>query len=240
MGGGKKKLKNFQRPRLVKLLKAVALLLERSPLTGVEIMRGIGEISPGDRHLGASQKRAFERLKEDLLSLGVSLEKASCVDGPNAEETIGTIYNISRRRYVFRDPGLDDEEQMALNLLRQVIARDESFPLRPQLAQAFHKIAALRPMKEPTTAMAAAPDLAEPTHDPSVLDRLVAASFRNQVVRFEYLTFHSNTKRMRVVEPYGFFTRKGSGTLSAGTRISRRFVSFAWGGLPRRRGSRSA
>lgn len=209
-------MKNYQRPRLIQLLKTVALLLEGEPLSGAEIMAGIGAAPEGTRVLDASQKRAFERLKEDLADLGVRLEKhqgtestiESRSDGRDGHAT--TLYAIPPRRYMLRDLHLSDSERTALHLLAKVLGKEEGFPLRPNLGQALQKLSAYssRPHEEPIPPVDGPPLPTTPGHDPEILDRLMTAAASRFPVEFEYNSFHSKTTRPRKIEPYGFFSRE--------------------------------
>jgi predicted DNA-binding transcriptional regulator YafY len=203
-------MKQMQIPRLVRLLKAVALLLERphTPLSGVELMQGIGEVSEEVEVLNDSQRRAFERIKEDLRDIGVPLEtKQIGIDENTA------VYSIPQQKYTLLNLNLTGEEQVILNLIRQVLAEEENFPLRANLGMALQKISSYAPYlfgelsEKPY--VAGSPEPVPAKQDQEILDLLVEAGANQHPVTFEYSAFNSNTTRKREVEPYGFFTRKG-------------------------------
>ena len=200
-------MRNFNRPRLVTLLKATAFLLDNSHsrVTGAEFMRELGEVPPDTQNLNDTQRRAFERLKEDLRGLGVPLESTDS-DGQ-------AVYWVPPRQYALRDLGLTSEEELCLSLIREVLDEEQSFPLRANLGMALQKISAVarNPFRESTSCgvILGSPDPVEPRQNPEILDRLVAAGGDHHPVSFIYSAFHSETTRKRTVEPYGFFTRRG-------------------------------
>lgn len=215
-------MSNLSRPRLIRLLKAVAVLLDntRQPMTGAELMSQIGEIDPGVQSLNETQRRAFERLKEDLREHGVPLESKSTTgvcfegnEGAENHEIFQTVYWIPARQYALRDLGLTSEEELVLSLIREVLSEEEGFPLRANLGMALQKISAVarNPFHESTrqNVISPSPEPVKPRQDPEILDRLVAAGSDHHPVSFIYSAFHSETIRERRVEPYGFFTRKG-------------------------------
>lgn len=198
---------NYTQSRLVTLLKATAYLLDRphNPVTGVEMMRELDLVPKDTKTLDDTQRRAFERIKEELRDLGVPLDSVE-LDGQAA-------YRICINQYALRDLKLTTEEELVLSLLGEVLAGEESFPLRPNLGLAIQKISAATasPLARRTDrkVISGSPDPVEPRHNPAILDKLVDAGSHNHPVSFSYSSFHSETTSKRHVEPYGFFTRKG-------------------------------
>lgn len=213
---------NLSRPRLVRLLKAVAVLLDHThqPLTGAELMCQVGEIDDHTQILNDSQRRAFERLKEDLRNHGIPLESKSTTgthfeggEGSEQREVYQTVYWIPARQYALRNLGLTSEEELVLSLIREVLAEEQGFPLRANLGMALQKISAVsrNPYHDSSRrdVISGSPEPIQPRHDPEILDRLVVAGGEHHPVSFIYSAFHSETTRERKIEPYGFFTRKG-------------------------------
>lgn len=100
--------------KLERLLNLTALLLDTTrPLTAEEIHRQL-EVYPRDH---ASFRRAFERDKDELRSMGLPLR---------VEKVPGTMpavdgYRIPRDEYALRDPGLDTDELAALHLAASAV-----------------------------------------------------------------------------------------------------------------------
>ena len=99
--------------KLERLLNLTALLLAaRIPVTAEEIRRQLGY--PEEQ---ASFRRAFERDKDELRSMGIPLRVESvpgrmpAVDG----------YRIPREEYALRDPGLTTDELAALHLAASAV-----------------------------------------------------------------------------------------------------------------------
>jgi proteasome accessory factor B len=100
-------------PKLERLLNLTALLLAaRLPVTAEEIQRQLDY--PEDK---TSFRRAFERDKEELRSMGIPLEiepvpgRSPAIDG----------YRIPRDEYALRDPGLTTDELAALHLAASAV-----------------------------------------------------------------------------------------------------------------------
>lgn len=210
---------DFKRPQLIRLLKAAALLLDNSRtwMTGVEIMLEIGAIGPEVVSLGDADRRTFERLKTDLRNLGLELElkqdetRSVWGDG-GARETTTASYRLARREVVLRNLSLTEQEATVLSHLREVLAQEEGFPLRADLGQALQKLAAVSPRIFAGTEenpVAPSPQPVPPRQEVSLLDQLIGAAAERHPVSFEYTAFHSDSTRVRDVDPYGFFTRRG-------------------------------
>jgi proteasome accessory factor B len=103
--------------KLERLLNLTALLLETPrPLAAQEIRERLGAY-PADTD---AFRRAFERDKDDLRSMGVPLE---------VQEVPGVVplvegYRIPKDRYYLRDPGLSPDELAALRLAASVVQLD--------------------------------------------------------------------------------------------------------------------
>ncbi len=199
-------MRNFAQSRLITLLKATAFLLDRphTPVTSAEFMREIGEVSQDTQSLDDTQRRAFERIKEDLRDLGVPLETVNLDDQ--------SLYRIQERQYALRNLGLSSQEEVVLSFIARLLAEEEGFPLRGNLGLALQKISAVtaNPIKpNGENAISGSPSPVEPRQNPEILDRLVAAGGEHHPVSFKYSSFHSETTTQRNVEPYGFFTRRG-------------------------------
>lgn len=100
--------------KLERLLNLTALLLDTErPITAEAIQDQIGSY-PRDL---ASFRRAFERDKDELRSMGIPLR---------VEKVPGTMpavdgYRIPRAEYALRDPGLDTDELAALHLAASAV-----------------------------------------------------------------------------------------------------------------------
>lgn len=100
--------------KLERLLNLTALLLDTSrPVPAETIQRQI----PGYPSEQASFRRAFERDKDELRSMGIPLA---------VEKVPGTMpavdgYRIVREEYALRDPGLDSDELAALHLAASAV-----------------------------------------------------------------------------------------------------------------------
>lgn len=99
--------------RLVNLV--VALLDTRRPLTREELRERVG----GYGNETANFRRAFERDKELLRQMGIPI-LSQAIDRGTGESHIG--YWVPREMYEMADPGLDEEELMALSLAASLVA----------------------------------------------------------------------------------------------------------------------
>lgn len=97
--------------RLMKLL--TALLDTTQPLTAEDLRRRIGGYPDND----ASFRRAFERDKDDLRQMGVSIAVSAV---PGTEPPIDG-YRVDQEEYSGRDPGLTAEELAALHLAAALV-----------------------------------------------------------------------------------------------------------------------
>jgi proteasome accessory factor B len=100
--------------KLERLLNLTALLLDTArPITAEDIQNQL-EVYPRDQ---ASFRRAFERDKDELRSMGIPL-RVEKVPG-RMPEVDG--YRIPRDEYALRDPGLTTEELAALHLAASAV-----------------------------------------------------------------------------------------------------------------------
>lgn len=105
--------------RLERLLNLTAALLNASrPLSAVELR----ELVPGypDADDKAAFRRAFERDKDALRTMGIPLELAEV---PGTDPPVEG-YRIHRDRYALADPGLDADELAALHLATAAVRLD--------------------------------------------------------------------------------------------------------------------
>jgi proteasome accessory factor B len=108
-------------PKLERLLNLTALLLAaRVPVTAEEIQRQLDY--PEDK---AAFRRAFERDKDELRSMGIPVEiepvpgRSPAVDG----------YRIPHEEYALRDPGLTTDELAALHLAASAVQVEGLSPM---------------------------------------------------------------------------------------------------------------
>ena len=105
--------------KLERLLKLLAVLLDTErPLSAEEIRRRIG----GYPDAQASFRRAFERDKDDLRSMGVNIrvETVADVDPPLDG------YRVDADEYAGKDPGLEPDELAALHLAAALVRVDSA------------------------------------------------------------------------------------------------------------------
>jgi proteasome accessory factor B len=104
--------------RLERLLNLVAALIDTDrPLTAEDLAARV----PGYPAPGATFKRAFERDKATLRSMGVPLDVV-VLDPLNPESPQG--YRVRRQRYELPDPGLEPDEVAALHLAATSVRLD--------------------------------------------------------------------------------------------------------------------
>jgi proteasome accessory factor B len=146
--------------RLERLLNLTAALLTADrPLRAAEIRERVPGYPEGDKH---TFRRAFERDKEALREMGIPIELVDLASGSEASEQ---GYLIRREAYALRDPGLDPDEQAAVQLAIAAVQLDglpgteamwklggapapggadhpiAALPLQPQLATLFAAVA---------------------------------------------------------------------------------------------------
>lgn len=104
--------------KLERLLKLLAVLIDtEQPLSAEELRRRIGGYPDNQ----SSFRRTFERDKDDLRSMGVTI-RVSAV--PETEPPLDG-YIVDRDDYVGNDPGLEPDELAALHLAAALVRFDE-------------------------------------------------------------------------------------------------------------------
>ncbi len=104
--------------KLERLLKLLAVLLDTAvPLSAGDLRRRIGGYPDGD----ATFRRTFERDKDDLRSMGVTIRVAPV---PETEPPLDG-YIVDQDEYAGQDPGLTPEELAALHLAAALVRADE-------------------------------------------------------------------------------------------------------------------
>jgi proteasome accessory factor B len=171
--------------KLERLLNLTALLLAaRLPVTADEIQRQLDY--PEDQ---ATFRRAFERDKEELRSMGIPLRvepvpgRMPAVDG----------YRIPREEYALHDPGLTTDELAALHLAATAVQVEGLSPTAGLL-----KLGGLVGGPEPTAGVAVAPLPADPN-----LSVLFAAVASRSPVALRY------RERDRRIDPYRLEFQRG-------------------------------
>jgi len=107
----------MSRTKVERLLNLTAALRStRRPLTRDEILQRV----PGYPDDPESARRAFERDKDELRSMGVPIR----VEGLAATSAEQVAYRIVPEEYVLADPGLDAEELTALQLAANAVKLD--------------------------------------------------------------------------------------------------------------------
>ncbi|MDP8975173.1 MAG: WYL domain-containing protein [Actinomycetota bacterium] len=101
--------------RLERLINLVAALLETDrPIPRVQLQQRV----PGYEGSDQSARRAFERDKDSLRSMGVPIA-VEPLDPANPE--LGDGYRIRREQYELADPGLETDELAALHLAASAV-----------------------------------------------------------------------------------------------------------------------
>lgn len=104
--------------KLERLLKLLAILLDTAvPLSAEDLRRRLGGYPDND----SSFRRAFERDKDDLRQLGVTIQLANVPDVDPPVEG----YFIDQNEYAGRDPGLEADELAALHLAAALVRVEE-------------------------------------------------------------------------------------------------------------------
>ena len=186
--------------RLVNLV--VALLDTPRPLTKEELRQRVGGYSDDD----ANFHRNFERDKDLLRQMGIPIVSEP-LGGPDGVDRL-TGYRVPRDLYELPDPGLDEDELLALSLAVSAVAFDGS--ANGAATTALWKLAAVSAQRAGAAERAdggVVPLADLPT------DERVAALFsgvqQRRVARFEY-----NGMRRRV-DPYRLSFRQGRWYLAA-------------------------
>ena len=171
--------------KLERLLNLTALLLDaRRPLPASEIQQQLDY--PEDK---AAFRRAFERDKDELRSMGIPLEVEKV---PGALPEVDG-YRIPREEYALRDPGLTTEELAALHLAASAV-QVEGLPATEGLL----KLGGLVTEGSRDLGVHVAPLPADPN-----LARLFGAVSSRRPVRLRY------REEERTVDPYRLEFQRG-------------------------------
>ena len=184
--------------RLVNLV--VALLDTRRPLTRDELRERVGGYSDDEEAF----RRNFERDKELLRGMGLPLV-AEPLDPLVPEGAVG--YRVPKDLYELPDPGLDEEELMALSLAASAVSLDGAGA--GPVTTALWKLAG--GSSAPGASLAPGTRRAGPLADVPV-DDTVAVVFSGVAAR-QRLSFGYNGER-RLVDPYRLSYRQGHWYLS--------------------------
>ena len=177
--------------RLVNLV--VALLDTPRPLTKEELRQRVGGYSDDD----ANFHRNFERDKDLLRQMGIPVV-AEPLGGSDISERL-TGYRVPRDLYELPDPGLDEDELLALSLAVSAVAFDGS--AKGAATTALWKLAAVSAQRSGASEPGGLP-LADVPADDKVAT-LFSGVQQRRVARFEY------NGLPRRVDPYRLSYRQG-------------------------------
>lgn len=181
--------------RLERLLDLLAALIDAErPLTREEIRERIPGYPPDD----ASARRAFERDKDGLRSMGIPVETVA-LTGPDPTAQVG--YRVRREAYELPDPGLSPDELAALHLAVSTVEVGGSPGADADAAAALWKLGGAGERLDPPAATAALPGNEH-------LTVLFTAVVERRRVRFRYAGVD------RLVEPHRLSCAKGRWYLS--------------------------
>lgn len=113
--------------KLERLLKLLAVLIDTTrPITADDLRQRIG----GYPDNTASFRRAFERDKDDLRSMGITIAVERVADTGNMDRVADAgamvdAYTVHRDDYAGQDPGLEPDELAALHLAAALVRVDE-------------------------------------------------------------------------------------------------------------------
>ena len=178
--------------RLINLI--IALLDTRLPMSAEQIRRRVAGYD--EQPNAEAFRRAFERDKESLRSMGIPLEIRKL--DPLDDHSDG--YLIPKERYYLPDLRLDADEIAALRLAAETAAP------APAASAGFMKISfdqVNAPLEGPRVVWGA-----DTAADEPVLAALYEAQLERRRVRFTYER-PSGEVSIRVVEPYGLVNRRG-------------------------------
>ncbi len=177
--------------RLVNLV--VALLDTPRPLTKEELRQRVGGYSDDD----ANFHRNFERDKDLLRQMGIPVVSEP-MGGSDISERL-TGYRVPRDLYELPDPGLDEDELLALSLAVSAVAFDGS--AKGAATTALWKLAAVSAQRSGASEPGGLP-LADVPADDKVAT-LFSGVQQRRVARFEY------NGLPRRVDPYRLSYRQG-------------------------------
>lgn len=176
--------------RLINLI--IALLETRWPLSASEIRERVGGYGQDNYE---SFRRAFERDKDDLRSLGIPVEVRK--KDPLDEHSDG--YIIDKERYYLPDLDLEADEIAALRIATEAVRGGQS-----EAAAGLMKISV-----DSTTAPVDGPQVAwgDDLRQPA-LGAIYEAQLERRPITFDYQSA-SGDRTDRRLEPYGLVNRRG-------------------------------
>jgi proteasome accessory factor B len=183
--------------RLVNLV--VALLDTPRPLTKEELRQRVGGYSDDD----ANFHRNFERDKDLLRQMGIPIV-AEPLAGPDLSDRF-TGYRVPRDLYELPDPGLDEDELLALSVAVSAVAFDGSG--QGAATTALWKLAAVGSQRAGPNAGGMTPLADVPTDERVAI--LFSGVQQRRVARFEY------NGVPRRADPYRLSYRQGRWYLAA-------------------------
>ena len=156
--------------KLERLLKLLAILLDTTvPLSAEDLRRRLGGYPDND----ASFRRAFERDKDDIRQLGVTIQKQNVPDRDPPVEG----YFIDQVEYAGKDPGLEADELTALHLAAALVRVEDLGD--DALWKLGGRPTSQAPDAEPAVHLAST----EQTNNAGILQVAIA---KRQLVRFTY------------------------------------------------------
>ena len=156
--------------KLERLLKLLAILLDTTvPLSAEDLRRRLGGYPDND----ASFRRAFERDKDDIRQLGVTIQKQNVPDRDPPVEG----YFIDQVEYAGKDPGLEADELAALHLAAALVRVEDLGD--DALWKLGGRPTSQAPDAEPAVHLAST----EQTNNAGILQVAIA---KRQLVRFTY------------------------------------------------------
>lgn len=188
--------------KLERLLKLLAVLLDTPyPLAAEDLRHKIGGYPDSD----PSFRRAFERDKDDLRSMGVMLRVEPV---PGTDPPLDG-YRIDADEYAGRDPGLEPDELAALHLAAALVRLDSVGE------DAFWKLGGVEPTAAPSTpALATLPTSAEAA-------ALYTAVTERRVASFDYRGERRSLEPSRMSFQRGHWYVSGIDRLRDAERIFR-------------------
>lgn len=183
--------------RIERLINLIAALLETTrPLSAEDIRRTVAGYDQASQE---AFRRAFERDKEALRSMGIPLELRPSVDDPLADQR--DTYIIPKERYYLPEIDLEPDEVAALRL-----ATDAMLGAGDEAESGLLKLSMdVPPSSLGTPRVAWGADVAAAE---STLPALYGSLLERRAVRFTYRTGSGNEGERRV-EPYGLVHRRG-------------------------------
>ncbi len=177
----------------------VALLDTPRPLTKEELRQRVGGYSDDD----ANFHRNFERDKDLLRQMGIPIV-AEPLAGPDLSDRF-TGYRVPRDLYELPDPGLDEDELLALSVAVSAVAFDGSG--QGAATTALWKLAAVGSQRAGSNASGMTPLADVPTDERVAI--LFSGVQQRKVARFEY------NGVPRRADPYRLSYRQGRWYLAA-------------------------